>query len=110
MQVDSAQCDDLAANISIISPRLRSAPIARRQACYVPNHYRKGRVFDPMLGPTDVPGLWLAAGHTVWGIQNGPATGFLMARYLLNDGGDPREDEVGAKALRRLEPRKWFKV
>lgn len=74
----------------------------------MPNHYRKGRVLDPMLGPTDVPGLWLAAGHTVWGIQNGPATGFLMARFLLD--GEARGEEVGAKGLARLEPRRWFRV
>ena len=63
---------------------------------------RFGNERGPLIGPTSVAGLWIASGHTCWGIQNGPATGYLMAQYLLE--GVAR----GAK-VDKLDPRK-FKV
>lgn len=102
MATDPAQCDDLVAYISTVSPRLAAAPVRARQACYLPRHMRFGEERGPLIGPTSVPGLWVAAGHTCWGIQNGPATGFLMARMLFGD------DDLGADVA-RLDPRR-FKV
>lgn len=98
---DQSQCDDLIAYISTISPTLASAPIKARQACYLPQHIRFGEQRGPLIGPTSVPGLWVAAGHTCWGIQNGPGTGYLMAGMIF---GDEADEEVG-----KLDPRK-FKV
>jgi glycine/D-amino acid oxidase-like deaminating enzyme len=99
--VDQSQCDDLIAYIGTISPALASAPIKARQACYLPQHIRFGEQRGPLIGPTSVPGLWVAAGHTCWGIQNGPGTGYLMAGMLF---GDEVDEAVG-----KLDPRK-FKV
>lgn len=77
----------------------------------MPNHFRKGRVLDPMIGPTDIRGLWLCAGHTCWGIQNGPGSAYLMSRYVM-DGG---LQDVGAMegelvGIERLLPTRWFAV
>ncbi|KAB5545707.1 FAD dependent oxidoreductase [Coniochaeta sp. 2T2.1] len=83
VQADEDQCDDLSAYIAAISPQLAAAPIKAKQACYLPRHIRFGEERGPLIGPTAVPGLWIAAGHTCWGIQNGPATGCLMAEMLL---------------------------
>lgn len=63
---------------------------------------RFGSESGPLLGRTTVPGLWVAAGHTCWGIQNGPATGKLMAEYIFD--GAPHSANVD-----NLDPRK-FKV
>lgn len=102
VQTDDAQCEDLVSYISTISPQLRAAPVKARQACYLPRHMRFGQERGPIVGPTSVPGVWVAAGHTCWGIQNGPGTGCLMAEWVFD--GAPRSAGVG-----RLDPRA-FKV
>ncbi|KPM34629.1 hypothetical protein AK830_g11939 [Neonectria ditissima] len=99
---DEAQCDDLISYISTFSPVLGSAPVKAKQACYLPRHMRFGQEGGPLLGRTTAPGVWVAAGHTCWGIQNGPATGKLMAEYVF--------DGVATSAdVEKLDPRK-FKV
>ncbi|KAK0626726.1 FAD dependent oxidoreductase [Immersiella caudata] len=102
VQCDEAQCDDLIAYIGIVSPLLASAPIKAKQACYIPRHMRFGDERGPLIGQTSVPGIWIAAGHTCWGVQNGPATGYLMAE-LLFDG------EAKSADIKQLDPKK-FKV
>ncbi|CAI4213826.1 unnamed protein product [Parascedosporium putredinis] len=98
VQTDPDQCEDLVAYISTISPALRAAPVKARQACYLPRHMRSGDERGPLIGPTLTPGLWVAAGHTCWGIQNGPATGYLMAQYIL-------EGKASAADIAELDPR-----
>ncbi|KAK3326265.1 FAD dependent oxidoreductase [Apodospora peruviana] len=102
VQCDEDQCDDLVAYLGTISPALGSASIKAKQACYLPRHMRFGEERSPLVGPTSVSGLWVASGHTCWGIQNGPATGCLMAEMLL-DGNATSAD------VDKLDPRK-FKV
>ncbi|KAH6652238.1 FAD dependent oxidoreductase [Truncatella angustata] len=80
---DEAQCDDLVAYISTVSPVLRSAPVLTKQACFLPRHMRYGKEMSPLIGRTSVSGLWMASGHTCWGIQNGPATGKLMSEFIF---------------------------
>lgn len=102
VQCDDAQCDDLISYISTISPVLGSAPISAKQACYIPRHMRFGEERGPLIGGTSVEGLWVASGHTCWGIQNGPATGKLMSEFIF--------DRVATSAdVSSLDPKK-FKV
>ncbi|SPN97661.1 uncharacterized protein DNG_01174 [Cephalotrichum gorgonifer] len=102
VQVDDTQCDDLISYISTISPPLRAAPIKARQSCYLPRHMRFGQERGPIAGPTSVSGVWVASGHTCWGIQNGPGTGYLMAEWLF-------EGASGSPGSEKLDPR-LFKV
>ncbi|CAM1508131.1 Fc.00g049790.m01.CDS01 [Cosmosporella sp. VM-42] len=102
VECDEAQCDDIISYISTISPILSSAPIKAKQACYLPRHMRFGQESGPLLGETTVPGIWVAAGHTCWGIQNGPATGKLISEYIF-DGAATSAD------VEKLDPKK-FKV
>ncbi|CAK7273988.1 hypothetical protein SEPCBS119000_005939 [Sporothrix epigloea] len=81
---DASQCADLVAYVSTLSPILAKSPVKVNQACYLPRHIRFGDERGPLIGPTLTPGLWVASGHTCWGIQNGPATGCLMAEMLLD--------------------------
>ncbi|KAI5924790.1 FAD dependent oxidoreductase [Camillea tinctor] len=81
---DESQCDDLVAYIGTVSPVLAAAPVAAKQACYMPRHMRPGQDSVPIVGATAVSGLWVAAGHTCWGIQNGPGTGKLMSELILD--------------------------
>lgn len=102
VQIDEAQCDDIISYISTISPVLASAPIKAKQACYLPQHIRFGQESGPLVGRTTVPGLWIASGHTCWGIQNGPGTGKLMSEFIF-------DGAATSANIDNLDPRK-FKV
>ncbi|GAB0133812.1 hypothetical protein EsDP_00002206 [Epichloe bromicola] len=102
VQCDEAQCDDIISYIKTFSPVLGSAPVKAKQSCYLPRHMRFGQESGPLIGPTTVQGLWVAAGHTCWGIQNGPATGKLMSEYIF-------DGEAKSANIEKLDPRK-FKV
>ncbi|KAH7362652.1 oxidoreductase [Plectosphaerella cucumerina] len=98
VQVDEAACDDLLAYIATFSPALATAPVKAKQACYLPQ--REG---GPLIGATSTPGVWIAAGHTCWGIQNGPATGKLMSEYIFD--GKATSSNIGD-----LDPRRYSRV
>ncbi|KAJ4327596.1 hypothetical protein N0V84_001985 [Fusarium piperis] len=102
VECDEAQCDDIISYLGTISPVLAAAPIKAKQACYLPRHIRFGQESGPLLGRTTVPGLFVAAGHTCWGIQNGPGTGKLMSEFVFD--GAAKSANVD-----KLDPRK-FKV
>ncbi|KAK7954008.1 hypothetical protein PG996_014894 [Apiospora saccharicola] len=99
-ECDEAQCDDLISYIGTISSTLGSAPILAKQSCYIPRHMRFGEERSPLVGGTSVAGLWIAAGHTCWGIQNGPATGKLMSEYIFD--GAPKSADIS-----ELDPRQY---
>ncbi|KAG5926759.1 hypothetical protein E4U42_002978 [Claviceps africana] len=100
VECDEAQCDDIISYIKTFSPVLGSAPIKTKQSCYMPRHMRFGQESGPLIGPTTVQGLWVAAGHTCWGIQNGPATGKLMSEYLF-------DGAATSANIEKLDPRKF---
>ncbi|TDZ13027.1 putative oxidoreductase TDA3 [Colletotrichum spinosum] len=95
VQVDEANCDDIISYIATFSPALASASVKTKQACYLPQVD-----YGPLIGPTSVKGLWLASGHTCWGIQNGPATGKLMSEYIL-------DGEAKSSDISELDPRRY---
>ncbi|KAJ2906645.1 hypothetical protein MKZ38_000900 [Zalerion maritima] len=102
VQVDVEACDDITAYLSTVSPTLGSAPIKAKQACYLPVHTRFGEERGPLIGKTGTPGLYMASGHTCWGIQNGPGTGKLMSELLM-------EGRTKSAKIDKFDPRK-FKV
>lgn len=59
-----------------LSSVLAAAKVDTATACYLPTSPDG----DPIIGVVPgVEGLYMAAGHTCWGILNGPATGQLLA-------------------------------
>ncbi|CAH0017247.1 unnamed protein product [Clonostachys rhizophaga] len=84
VECDESQCDDIISYIGTISSVLGAAPIKAKQACYLPRHMRFGQESGPLIGKTKIPGLYVASGHTCWGIQNGPATGKLMSEFIFD--------------------------
>ncbi|KAJ4148166.1 hypothetical protein LMH87_002647 [Akanthomyces muscarius] len=102
VRYDEGLCDDLAAYVGTFSPALGTAPIKAKQACYLPRHMRFGQESGPLIGKTVVPGLYVASGHTCWGIQNAPATGKLMSEIVF-------DGEATSSNIENLDPRK-FKV
>lgn len=97
VQCDESRCQEIYEQVSSISEELRDGEVTARQACYLPNVSRGG---GPLVGKTSVRGLLMGAGHTCWGIQNGPATGKLLSE-LVYDG------EVKSAQIGSLDPRKF---
>ncbi|KAF7514361.1 hypothetical protein GJ744_000131 [Endocarpon pusillum] len=99
--VDESRCQDIADYCSAISDELRDGEILTRQACYLPQvESRAGS--GPLIGKTSTKGLFLAAGHTCWGIQNGPGTGKLMSEFVFDGkAGSARVEGAG------LDPRNY---
>lgn len=77
---DEGAMDRLAAICRRIAPALTADRILARQACFRPVT-RDGL---PLIGPLGVPGAWVAAGHSVWGMLNAPATAEAMTELLLD--------------------------
>src|SRR5262249_55015908 len=78
---DPGAIERLEAMCARLSPTLAESRILARQACYRPVT-RHGL---PLIGA--VPGLanvYVATGHSVWGILNAPATGEAMAELMLD--------------------------
>lgn len=95
--VDPARCDDIVAHVGSVSRELRDGDVTARQACYLPS-VASGGSSGPLVGHTGVKGLVLAAGHTCWGIQNGPGTGKLVGEFVF-------EGQAVSAKVKGLDPR-----
>lgn len=88
---DDEACDSIIAQVGGISEQLWAGEMLARQACFLPN--LEGDIPGPVLGPTEVDGLWIAAGHSCWGIQNAPASGKIMSEFIFE--GESTSANVG---------------
>lgn len=95
--VDEGRCDDIVAHVGSVSRALRDGEVTAKQACYLPN-VASGGSSGPLIGLTGTKGLVLAAGHTCWGIQNGPGTGKLVGEFVF-------EGRAGSAKVGGLDPR-----
>lgn len=96
VEVDESRCQDIVDYVSSISDELRDGEVTARQACYLPN-VATG-TGGPLVGHVGVKGLYMAAGHTCWGIQNAPGTGLLVSEFVF-------EGEAKSAKVRNLDPR-----
>lgn len=97
VQTDESRCQDIIDYVSSISDELRDGEVTARQACYLPNV--EAASGGPLIGETGVKGLLMAAGHTCWGIQNGPGTGKLISELIF-------EKKAKSANIASLDPRK----
>lgn len=97
VEVDEQRCQDIVNYVASVSDELRDGEVTARQACYLPNVNASGSG-GPLIGETGVQGLLMAAGHTCWGIQNGPGTGKLISEFVFD--GKAKSAKIGA-----LDPR-----
>ncbi|KAI9375865.1 FAD dependent oxidoreductase-domain-containing protein [Aspergillus egyptiacus] len=99
VEVDQERCQEIIHQVGAISDTLRDGEVVARQACYLPNvsAVRGG----PLIGHTGTKGLYLAAGHTCWGIQNAPGTGKLISEFVFD--GRARSAKIGS-----LDPRNFL--
>jgi glycine/D-amino acid oxidase-like deaminating enzyme len=99
---DPSEIDRLQAICGRLSPVLRSERIIARQACFRPVT-QDGL---PLIGKVpQSDGAYVATGHSVWGILNGPATGEALAE-LIAEGVSPTLDltPFAPSRLRPLHP------
>jgi glycine/D-amino acid oxidase-like deaminating enzyme len=74
---------------------MRNGKVLAKQACYLPLARNGG---GPLVGHTGIRGLFLASGHTCWGIQNSCATGKLISEFVFD--GEAKSAEIDS-----LDPR-----
>lgn len=101
VQVDDKRCQDIVDYCAAFSDEMRDGTVLVRQACYLPQVEYGGQ--GPLVGPTRTEGVWVASGHTCWGIQNGPGTGKLMSEMIME--GEAKSAQVGSLDPRRLTRR-----
>lgn len=78
---DTGADEELRALIAAFAPELAAAPVLRAGACYRPV------TADalPLIGAVPgITGAYVASGHNVWGMLNGPATGEAMAELIVD--------------------------
>ena len=98
VETDQSRCQDIIDYVSSISDELRDGEVTARQACYLPNVQAASG--GPLIGETGVKGLLIAAGHTCWGIQNGPGTGKLISELVFD--GKGKSANIGSLDPRRV--------
>lgn len=100
VRTDPGRCREIVDTVKRISPDLSYSQVLREQACFRPMVNIKGRdpSSGPLLGPTGIEGLLLAAGHNEWGIQNAPITGKVLSELVL-------EGKAVSADIRELDPR-----
>lgn len=82
-----------------VSPDLAASPVLVQQACFRPV------TADglPLIGPVPgIAGAYVATGHSVWGMLNGPSTGEAMAELIAD--GAARTVDLRPFDPARLEP------
>lgn len=84
VETDESRCQEIVDFVGAISDELRDGEVTARQACYLPSVSGSS---SPLVGHTGVKGLYMAAGHTCWGIQNGPGTGKLVSEFVFDGEG-----------------------
>ncbi|SCW02752.1 LAFE_0F13498g1_1 [Lachancea fermentati] len=100
VEVVREKCDELYQYVSKLSPNLSQGHILKRQACYLPV-LNVPTSSGPLIGETNLEGLYVASGHSCWGINNAPATGKIMSELLL-------DGEVKSADISALDPGLYF--
>ncbi|THV05708.1 FAD dependent oxidoreductase [Dendrothele bispora CBS 962.96] len=97
--VDENACESIRKHVSSISPQLRDGVVDKRQACFLPIVSSGG---GPIVGAVSGSrGLFVATGHTCWGICNAPGTGKVLSE-LVFDG------KIRAGNLKKLDPSRFL--
>jgi len=106
VDVDNVQCDDVACQsihdqVTSISNELESAVVTAKQACFLPVVSVGG---GPIIGEAKsiAKRLFVATGHTCWGICNAPGTAKAVAELIL-------DGQISCGNLKKLDPSRFIK-
>lgn len=80
---DAGACERLKAMTTRFAPALAEAEIVATEACYRPI---AGDGMPLMGRVPGVDAVYVATGHSVWGMLNAPATGEAIAELVLEGG------------------------
>ncbi|KAJ7291039.1 FAD dependent oxidoreductase [Mycena rebaudengoi] len=94
--VDMTACERLRKSVASISDELRAGTVEVRQACFLPVSTLGG---GPYIGEAQnvAKGLFIATGHTCWGISNAPGTARAMAELVM-------DGKIQCADLKKLHP------
>ncbi|KUJ19765.1 FAD dependent oxidoreductase [Mollisia scopiformis] len=95
---DEDRCQDIIDYCVSISTPMREGDVLARQACYLPSVAGGG---GPLIGETGTKGLFMATGHTCWGIQNSCATGKLISEFVF-------DGKAKSAKIDSLDPRRFL--
>ncbi|KAK7061101.1 hypothetical protein VNI00_000837 [Paramarasmius palmivorus] len=100
VKADPAAIERVIRDATSISSELRNGRIDKRQACFLPVVRSGG---GPIVGaaPKIAKGLYVATGHTCWGICNAPGTGRAMAELVM-------DGKVSCTNLKKLDPARFL--
>jgi len=95
--VSSQSCRQITDAAFSVSEVLRNGQVTGRRACYLPTMDLEIGA-GPLIGPTGIEGIFLATGHSCWGVSNAPATGMVISEYVF-------DGEVTCVEVGNLDPR-----
>lgn len=78
--MEQSKCDDIHKYACQISNDLANGTRKKSQACYLPVAPHS----SPLLGECKINNLYVAAGHSCWGINNAPGTGKVMSEIVFD--------------------------
>ena len=74
-------CDNIRAVAASLSSTLATFEVEAQQACYLPLPPDGLPIIGGVPG---LPGVFVASGHSCWGILNGPATGLVVSEMIVD--------------------------
>ncbi|KAI8335255.1 FAD dependent oxidoreductase [Choanephora cucurbitarum] len=96
--IDAKAIDRLVHQATLVSPHLTEVELVKEQACYLPISESTGM---PLIGPhPQHPHVFLATGHSCWGILNAPITGKIVSEWLV----DGQVSCLDSKVMRHFAP------
>ncbi|EIW79683.1 DAO-domain-containing protein [Coniophora puteana RWD-64-598 SS2] len=100
--VSDEDCNRIFSYVASISQELREGTIERRQGCFRPVVSTGG---GPIIGEAGkiAKGLYIATGHTCWGICNAPGTAKALAELIF-------EGKIKCGRLDKLAPNETGKM
>ncbi|EIN14562.1 FAD dependent oxidoreductase [Punctularia strigosozonata HHB-11173 SS5] len=100
VEVDEAACDSIETHVASISDQLRFGTVQARQACFLPVVSTGG---GPIIGEAKkvAQGLFIATGHTCWGICNAPGTAKALSELVM-------DGKISCAKLGTLDPSRYL--
>eukprot|EP01026_Neomeris_dumetosa_P045414 TRINITY_DN3845_c0_g2_i1.p1 TRINITY_DN3845_c0_g2~~TRINITY_DN3845_c0_g2_i1.p1 ORF type:complete len:452 (+),score=53.82 TRINITY_DN3845_c0_g2_i1:44-1399(+) len=76
------KCETILQGASLISSSFAQSQVLKKQACFLPIPPQG----VPLIGSVpECEGVYIATGHSCWGILNAPATGLAMSQLIVDD-------------------------
>lgn len=98
--IDENKCEELFKYAGKLSQSIAHGRTTLKQACYLPV-LNVPTSSGPLIGETNVGSLYLASGHSCWGINNSVLTGKILAEVIF-------DGKAKSAPIDKLEPKIFF--